>query len=49
MRKPLIWELVKDSERFQFISKEKVENIVINMTSLDEVQDDIWLDYKLLF
>ena len=49
MRKPLIWELIKDSERFQFISKEKVENIVINMTSLDEVQDDIWLDYKLLF
>ena len=49
MRKPLIWELIKDSERFQFISKEKVEHIVINMTSLDEVQDDIWLDYKLLF
>ena len=45
MRKPLIWELVRDTERFQFISGEKVEHIVINMTSLDKIQDDIWWDH----
>ena len=45
IRKPLIWELVRDTERFQFMSGEKVEHIVINMTSLDKIQDDIWWEH----
>ena len=42
MKKPLIWELVRDTERFQFMSGERVEHVVIKMTSLDKIQDDIW-------
>ena len=45
MKKPLIWELVRDTPRFQFMSGERVEHVVINMTSLDKIQDDIWLEH----
>ena len=45
MKKPLIWELVRDTERFQFMAGERVEHVVINMTSMDEIQDDIWWEH----
>ena len=40
--KPLIWDLVKDTERFQFVSADQVKHIVINMTVSHEEQDGIW-------
>ena len=42
MKKPLIWSLVKHQERFEFLSDERVEHIIINMTSLEQTQGDIW-------
>ena len=42
MQKPLIWDLVKDTERFQFVSADQVKHIVINMTVSHEEQDGIW-------
>ena len=42
MQKPLIWDLVKDNERFQFLSADQVKHIVINMTVSHEKQDGIW-------
>ena len=45
MKKPLIWELVRDTERFQFMSGATVEHVVINMTALDRIQDDIWWEH----
>ena len=42
MEKPLIWELVRDTERFQFLAGERVEHIVIQMPPLEQAEDDIW-------
>ena len=42
MQKPLIWDLVKNTERFQFLSADQVKHIVINMTVSYEKQDGIW-------
>ena len=44
MRKPLIWDLVKDTERFQFLPEDQVKHIVINMavTVKNQGQEDIW-------
>ena len=42
MSKPLIWELVKDSERFQFLSPDQVEHVVIDMMVVQEGEEGIW-------
>ena len=42
MRKPLIWDLVKDTERFQFLSDDQVEHVVINMAVIQQGQEGIW-------
>ena len=46
MRKPLVWDLVKDTERFQFLSADQVEHIVINMAVTQQGQDGIWKEKK---
>ena len=42
MRKPLIWDLVKDSRRFQFLSDAQVEHVVISMAVSNQGQEGIW-------
>ena len=42
MRKPLIWDLVKDTERFQFLPADQVEHVVIDMTLTQQGQEGIW-------
>ena len=44
MRKPLIWDLVKDTMRFQFLPEDKVEHVVIDMTVTYQEQQGIWED-----
>ena len=42
MEKPLVWDLVRHTERFQFMSGVRVEHIVIQMPTQDQDKDDIW-------
>ena len=42
MHKPLIWDLVGDTERFQFLSAHQVEHVVINMAVTHEEEAGIW-------
>lgn len=42
MSKPLVWELVKDSQRFQFLSADRVEHVVVNMNVVQEGEEGIW-------
>ena len=42
MRKPLIWEVVRDTRRFQFLSEDQVEHVVIDMTVTDKTEEGIW-------
>ena len=42
MRKPLIWDLVKDSRRFQFLADAQVEHVVISMAVSHQGQEGIW-------
>ena len=42
MHKPLIWDLVKDTERFQFLFADQVKHVVVNMAVTHEEQDGIW-------
>ena len=42
MRKPLIWDLVKDTKRFQFLSADQVEHVVIDMTLTHQTEEGIW-------
>ena len=42
MSKPLVWELVKDSERFQFLSPDQVKHVVVDMTVVKEGEEGIW-------
>ena len=46
MRKPLIWDLVKDTRRFQFLSDDKVEHVVIDMTVTYQEQQGIWKERR---
>ena len=46
MRKPLIWDLVKDTARFQFLSADQVEHIVINMALTHQGEEGIWKEEK---
>ena len=46
MRKPLIWDLVKNSKRFQFLPANQVEHIEINMSVTQQGQDGIWKEKK---
>ena len=45
MHKPLVWDLVKDTERFQFLPADQVEHVVINMVVTQQDHqglDGIW-------
>ena len=42
MSKPLVWELVKDSERFQFLSPDQVKHVVVDMMVVQEGEEGIW-------
>ena len=42
MQKALIWDLVKDSRRFQFLSDAQVEHVVISMAVSHQGQEGIW-------
>ena len=46
MRKPLIWDLVKNSKRFQFLPANQVEHIEINMSVTQQGDDGIWKEKK---
>ena len=46
MRKPLIWDLVKNSKRFQFLPANQVEHIEINMSVTQQGEDGIWKEKK---
>ena len=46
MRKPLIWDLVKDTRRFQFLPDDKVEHVVIDMTVTYQAQHGIWKERR---
>ena len=48
MHKPLIWDLVKDTARFQFMSADQVEHVVIDMAVkvTEKAQGDIWKEEK---
>ena len=42
MRKPLIWDLVKETKRFQFLPADQVEHVVINMAVTHQGEEGIW-------
>ena len=42
MRKPLVWDLVAETERFRFLSAGQVQQVVISQAGSEEKPDDIW-------
>ena len=42
MRKPLVWDLVRETERFRFLSAGQVQQVVISQAGSEEKPEDIW-------
>ena len=42
-RKPLMWNKIKDTERFAFVNKSLVENVVFYPPSSENMSGDIWI------
>ena len=41
--KPLLWEKLKDTQRFQFLDKEKVEHVIVEENKMQRVgHKDEW-------